>query len=73
MNIFKYCKRISKESNISFFTIWVISPIYDFVIHGFWDWRVYIGYTLLMITVYGLSVLIIKTIVWDKQDKKNKS
>lgn len=66
MNLLKYPKRISKESNIGFVIIWIIPPIYDFFIHGYWDWRVWVGYLLFMLIVYAIMVWIVKKTIWDK-------
>lgn len=71
MNILKYCKRISKETNIGFIAIWVISPMYDLFVRGLWDWVTFIGYTLCMITVYFSMIFIIKVLVWDRGNKNN--
>lgn len=70
MNLLKYPKRISKETNIGFVVIWLASPIYDILVHGFWDWRVEVGYLLCMILVYATMVWVIKKTVWDKRVKQ---
>lgn len=67
MSWLKYCKRVSKETNVGFVATWAISPIYDFIIHGIWDLRAFVGFTLCMITVYCLMVFITKVTIWDRR------
>lgn len=67
----KYCRRISKETNIAFVVMWAFPILEDLLFSKTFNPRIIPIWTIAIISSYMLMVFIVKKTIWDKRKTIN--
>ena len=66
MKWYEYPARISKESNIAFCSIWIISTIVQYLFLYSFQWFDLLGESIGFVLCYIAFVYTVKKLIWDK-------